>query len=73
MVAIEIIVTMATERVINISQYKATAESYLIVGISAILRPTKLKFGMKMPLHSTVSSVSGCYGNFSNHSNKTGY
>ena len=60
MVAMEIIVTMATERVINISQYKAAAVSYLIVDIAAILRPTKLKFGMKMPLHPTVSSVSGC-------------
>ena len=60
MVAMEIIVTMASERVINISQYKAAAVSYLIVGISATLRPTKLKFGMKMRLHSTVSSVSGC-------------
>ena len=73
MVAMEIIVTMATERVINISQYKAAAVSYLIVGISAILRLTKLKFSMKMPLHPTVSSVSGCQGNFSNHSNKTSY
>ena len=61
MVVMEIIVTMATERVINISQYKAVAVSYLIVGISAIPSPTKLKFGMKMPLHPTVSSVySGC-------------
>ena len=60
MVAMEIIVAMATERVINISQYKAAAVSYLIVGISAILRPTKLKFGMKMPPHLAVSSVSGC-------------
>ena len=58
MVAMEIIVTMATERVINISQYKAADVSYLIVGISAILRPTKLKF-MKMLLHPKVSSVSG--------------
>ena len=56
----EVIVTMATERVINIPQYKAEAVSYLIVGISAILRPTKLKFGIKMPLHQTISSVSGC-------------
>ena len=48
MVAMEISVTMATERVINISQYKAAAVSYLIVGISAILSPTKLKFGMKI-------------------------
>ena len=60
MVATEIIVTMATERVISISQYNAAAVSHFIVGISAILRPTKLKFGMKMPLHPTVSSVSGC-------------
>ena len=60
MVAMETIVTMATERVINISQYKAAAVSYLMVGISAILRPTELKFGMKMPLHPTVSTVSGC-------------
>ena len=60
MVAMEIIVTIATERVINISQYKAAAVSHLIVGISAILRPTKLKFGMKMPLHPIVSSVNGC-------------
>ena len=61
MVAMEIIVTicMATERIINISQYKAAAVSYLIVGISAILRPTKLTFGMKMILHPTVNSVSG--------------
>ena len=73
MVGMEIIVTMATERVINISQYKAAAVSYLIVGISAILRPTKLKFGMKMPLHPTVSSISDCKGNYGNHSNKTGY
>ena len=57
MVAIEINVTLATERVINISQYKDAAVSYLIVSISAILKPTKLKFGMKMPLHPTVSSV----------------
>ena len=48
MVDMEIIVTVATERVINISQYKVAAVSYLIVGISAILRPTKLKFGMKI-------------------------
>ena len=48
MVAMEIIVTVATERVINISKYKFAAVSYLIVGISAILRPTKLKFGMKI-------------------------
>ena len=60
MVAMEIIVTMATERVVNISQYKAAAVFYLIVGISAILRPTKLKFGMRMPPHLAVSSVSGC-------------
>ena len=60
MVAMEIILTMATERVINISQYKAAAESYLVVDISAILGPTKLKSGMKMPLHPTVSSVSDC-------------
>ena len=73
MVAMEIIVTMATERVISISQYKAATVSYLIVDISAILRPTKLKFGMKMPLHPTVSSFSGCKVNFGNHSNKTGY
>ena len=43
MVAMDIIVTMATERVINISQYKAAAVTYLIVGISAILRPPKHK------------------------------
>ena len=73
MVAMEIIVAMETERVISISQYKAAAVSYLIVGIPAILRPAKLKFGMKMPLHPTVSSVSGCYGNFGNDSNKTVY
>ena len=60
MVAMEINATMATERVINISQYKTAAVSYLIVSISAISRPTKLKFGMKMPLHPVVSSVSGC-------------
>ena len=60
MVAMEIIVTMATERAINISKYKAAAVSYLIVVISVILRPTELKFGMEMPLHPTVSSVSGC-------------
>ena len=60
MVAMEIIVTMATEQVINISQYEAASVSYLIVGISAILRPTKLNFGMKMPLRPSVSSVSGC-------------
>ena len=60
MVAMEIIITMATERVLNISQYKAAAVSHLILGISAILRPTKLKFDMKMPLHPTVGSVSGC-------------
>ena len=60
MVAMEIIVTKAMEQVINISQYKAAAVSYLMVGISAILRATKLKLGMKMPLHPTVSSVSGC-------------
>ena len=59
MVAVKIIVVMATERVINISQYKDAAVSYLIVGISSILRPTKQKFGMKMPLHPTDSSVSG--------------
>ena len=51
---------MATGRVINISYYKAAAVSYLIIDISAILRPTKPKFGMKMHLHPTVSSVSGC-------------
>ena len=62
MVATEIIVTMATERVINISRCKAAAVFYLIVGISAILRPTKLKFGMNMPIHPTVSSVCGCQG-----------
>ena len=60
MVAMEIIVTMATERVIDISQYKAAAVSYLIVGISAISRHTELKFGMNIPLHPAVSSVSGC-------------
>ena len=42
MVAMGIIVTMATERAIDISQYKAAAVSYLIAGISAILRLTKL-------------------------------
>ena len=57
MVAMEITVTMVTERVI-ISQYKATAVSYLLVGISAILRPTKPKFGTKMPLP-PVNFVSG--------------
>ena len=55
---------MATERVVNILQCKAAAVSCLIVGISAILRPTKLKFGMNMPLHPIVSSVSGCHGDF---------
>ena len=60
MVAVEIIATIATDWVINISQYKAAAVSYLIVAISAILRSTKLKFGMKMPLHRIVSSVGGC-------------
>ena len=60
MAAMESIVTMATERVVNISQSKAAAVSYLIVGISATLRPTKLKFGMKMPPHLAVSFVSGC-------------
>ena len=60
MVGTEIIVNMATERVIDISQYKAAAVSYLIIDISAILRPTKLKLGMKMRLHPTVSSVNGC-------------
>ena len=73
MVAMKIIVTMATERVINISQYKAAAVSYLIIDISALLRPTKPKFGMKMHIHPTVSSISGCHGNFGNHSNNTGY
>ena len=43
MVAMEIIVTMATEQVINISQYKAAGMSYLIIHISAILRHTELK------------------------------
>ena len=66
MVDIDIVVTMATERVINISQYKAATVSYLIINISAILRPTKLKFGMKMRLYPSVSSDG-------NHSNKTGY
>ena len=60
MVAVEIIVTMAADRVINVSQYKAAAVSYLIVAISAILRSTKLKFGVKMPLHRIVSSGGGC-------------
>ena len=73
MVTVEIIVTMATERVINISQYKAAAVSYLIIDMSAILRPTKLKFGMKMHVHPTASSVSGCLGNFGNNSDKAGY
>ena len=58
MVAMEIVVTMATERVKT--QYKAAAVSYLVVDISAILRRTKLKFDKKMHLHPTVSSVSGC-------------
>ena len=60
MVAMEIIVTITTERATNISKYKDAAVSYLKVVISAILRPTELKFGIKMPLHPTVSSVSGC-------------
>ena len=60
MVVMEISATMATERVINISQYKAAVVSYLITDISASVRPTKLKFGMKMRPHPTVSSVSGC-------------
>ena len=60
MIAMDIIVTMATERVIKISQYEAAAVSCVIVGISAILKPTKLKFGIKMPLHPSISSVSGC-------------
>ena len=51
MVAMEIIVTMATERVINTSQYKVDAVSYLIISILDILRPRKLKFGMKIRLH----------------------
>ena len=51
MVVMKTIVTMATERVINISQYKAAAVSHLIIDISAILRPTKPKFRMKMHLH----------------------
>ena len=51
MVVMEIIATMATERVINISQYKAAAVFYLIIDISAILWPTKLNFGMKVHLH----------------------
>ena len=53
-------VTVATEQVTNISQYKAAAVSYLIIDISDILSPTKLDFGMKMRLHPTVNSVSGC-------------
>ena len=73
MVAMEVIATMATEQVINISQYKAAAVSYLMIDISAILRPTKLSFGRKMHLHPTVSSVSGCQGDFGNHSSNTGY
>ena len=60
MVAMKIVVTIATEQVINISQYKAAGVFYLIIDISAIFRPTKLKFGMKLHLHPTVSSVSGC-------------
>ena len=52
MVAMEIIVTMAIEGVINISQYKAAAVSYIIIDISAILGARKLTFGMKMHLHS---------------------
>ena len=64
-------VTMAVERVINISQYKVAVVSYLIIDISAILRHTKLKFGMKVRLHPTISSISGCQGNFGKHSNKT--
>ena len=60
MVAMEIVVIMATKRVINISQYTAAAVSYLIIDISAILWPTKLKFGMKMRFHPTVCSISGC-------------
>ena len=39
MVAMEIIVTMATERAINTSQCKVAAVSYLIINISDILRP----------------------------------
>ena len=51
MVATEIIVTMATERVNYISQYKVAAVFYLIITIPAILRPRKLKFTVKMCLH----------------------
>ena len=51
MVAMEVIVTMATERVINFPQYKAAPVAYLIMDISTILRPRKLKLGIKMHLH----------------------
>ena len=44
-------VTMVTKSVIDISQYKVAAVSYLTTNISAILRPRTLKFGMKMPLY----------------------
>ena len=47
MVAMEIIVTIVTKHVINMSQYKVAAMSYLIIQISAI-RPAKLKFGIKV-------------------------
>ena len=72
MVALEIIITMATKEVINISHNKAAAVSYIIIDISAILRSSKLTFNMKMSLYS-VSSVCGCKRNFGNYNNKTGY
>ena len=52
MVAKEIIVTMATDGVINISQYKAAAVSYIIIDIYAIFPSRELTFGMKMRLYS---------------------
>ena len=51
MVAMEFIVTMATERVNYISQYKVVAVSYLIIAIPGILRPRKLEFAVKMCPH----------------------
>ena len=47
MVAMELVVTKATQRAIHISQYKVAAVSCLIIDISATLR---LKFAMKMRL-----------------------
>ena len=51
MVAMEVTVTLATKRVIYISQYKVAAVPYLVIDISAISRPRKLKFAMQMHLH----------------------